>query len=74
MATNIERFQDTLAGRIDITKYSDYNKLLRVTARVTKLDETEKNELEHPLTNEECLHVLEQCAKDKCLLLTNTTL
>ena len=37
MATNIERFEDTLAGRIDITKYSDYNKLLRVTARVIKI-------------------------------------
>lgn len=31
-----------------------------------KLDETEKNELELPLTNEECLHILEQCAKGKC--------
>ena len=37
MATNIEGFQDTLAGRIDITKYSNYNKLLRVTARIMKL-------------------------------------
>jgi len=37
MATNIERFQDTLAGRIDITKYSNYNKLLRVTARIMKI-------------------------------------
>ena len=37
MATNIEGFQDTLAGRIDITKYSIYNKLLRVTARIMKL-------------------------------------
>ena len=31
-----------------------------------KLDETEKNELQLPLTNEECLHILEQCAKGKC--------
>ena len=31
-----------------------------------KLDETGKNELEHPLSNEECLHILEQCAKGKC--------
>ena len=36
MATNIEAFQDTLAGRIDISKYSNYNKLLRVTARIMK--------------------------------------
>ena len=27
MATNIEAFQDTLAGIIDISKYSNYNKL-----------------------------------------------
>ena len=37
MATNIEAFQDTLAGRIHISKYSNYNKLLRVTARIMKL-------------------------------------
>ena len=37
MAIKIEGFQDTLAGRIDITKYSNYNKLLKVTARVLKL-------------------------------------
>ena len=37
MATNVEAFQDTLAGRIDISKYSDYNNLLRVTARIMKL-------------------------------------
>ena len=37
MATNIETLQDTLAGRIDISKYSNYNKLLRVTARIMKL-------------------------------------
>ena len=37
MATNIEAFQDTLAGRIDIRKYSNYNKLLTVTARIMKL-------------------------------------
>ena len=37
LAIKIEGFQDTLAGRIDITKYSNYNKLLRVTARVLKL-------------------------------------
>ena len=30
-----------------------------------KLDET-KNELELPLTNKECLRILEQCAKGKC--------
>lgn len=33
---------------------------------LAKLDETGKNELEHPLSNEECLHILEQCAKGKC--------
>ena len=37
MATNIEAFQDTLARRIDIRKYSNYNKLLTVTARIMKL-------------------------------------
>ena len=37
MATNIEAFQNTLAERIDISKYSNYNKLLRVTIRIMKL-------------------------------------
>ena len=37
MVTNIEGFQDTLTGRIDITNYSNYNTLLRVSARIFKL-------------------------------------
>ena len=48
MATNIERFQDTLAGRIDFTKYSNYDKLLRVTARIMKLyDRNPKSSLKN---------------------------
>ncbi|KAL9987821.1 hypothetical protein ACROYT_G002189 [Oculina patagonica] len=41
-------------------------KLFFEDPNLVKLDETGKNELEHPLTNEECLHILEQCAKGKC--------
>ena len=52
MATNIEAFQDTLAGRIDISKYSNYNKLLRVTARIMKLyDRNPKSSLKN-VTND----------------------
>ena len=52
MATNIERFQETLAGRIDITKYSNYNKLLRVTARIMKIyDRNPKSSLKTRQTN-----------------------
>ena len=48
MATNIERFQDTVAGRTDITKYSNYNKLLRVTARIMKIyDRNPKSSLKN---------------------------
>ena len=48
MASNIEAFQDTLAGRIDISKYSNYNKLLRVTARIMKLyDRNPKSSLKN---------------------------
>ena len=44
---------------------SKYN-LFFENPNLAKLDETGKNELEHPLSNEECLHILEQCAKGKC--------
>ena len=36
MVTKIEGPHDTLASQIDITKYSNYGKLLRVTARILK--------------------------------------
>ena len=58
MATNIEAFQDTLAGRID--KYSNYNKLLRVTARIVKLyDRNPKSSLKNA-TNDLTPHDLEK--------------
>ncbi|XP_068674368.1 uncharacterized protein [Montipora foliosa] len=60
MATNIEAFQDTLAGRIDISKYSNYNKLLRVTARIMKLyDRNPKSSLKNA-TNDLTPHDVEK--------------
>ena len=48
MATHIEVFQDTLVGRIDISKYSNYNKLLRVTAIIMNLyDRNPKSSLKN---------------------------
>ena len=60
MATNIEAFQDTLAGGIDISKYSNYNKLLRVTARIMKLyDKNPKSSLKNA-TNDLSPHDVEK--------------
>ena len=60
MAANIEAFQDTLAGRIDISKYSNYNKLLRVTARIMKLyDRNPKSSLKNA-TNDLTPHDVEK--------------
>ena len=47
MATNIEAFQDTLAGRIDISKYSNYNKLLRRLTIVLGLGSSRANHARH---------------------------
>lgn len=60
MATNIEAFQDTLAGRIDISKFSNYNELLRVTAGIMKLyDRNPKSSLKNA-TNDLTPHDVEK--------------